>query len=442
MIKKIIQNKLIFYLTGIFFILIYFLTRTFMGIYIFNYRIGEIAILSSMIILICSIFIKSNTISESSVWTKGLKVTLIFLILYFIFSVLYFGNSYTNPYIYKTSSYIWSIGFIYFGIIIFENRNISQYYLTILLILLGWIYFYNIYGISEALQNYLLIFSDKFEYHKGSDLLIMFVVALFIFNRFYFDKRVVLELFTIFSALYLPLFLFKSRGAFIAFVLFFILEMYLLKKEFYNFKRNLILLFITGIILVQSIFTVTKSGYIAIEEIDNRAEQIITYRAPTDTDSEYVFLYFENGRFFSTDGNLNWRIQIWQDVVSDLTSERKILLGYGYGTKIPAMEPIYRSGVDGTNENVHNFLINIFARGGLISLLIYLTFFALLIINIFKLKNSLEVLNLVLPILITSLFDASMENSHFSLIFYITIGLYIQKLDSIKDSYFRDTNYK
>jgi O-antigen ligase len=180
---------------------------------------------------------------------------------------------------------------------------------------------------------------------------------------------------------------------------------------------------------------VTKSGYIAIEEIDTRAEQIITYRAPTDTDAEYVFLYVENGRLFSTDGNLNWRIQIWQDVLKDLSNEGQILTGYGYESKIPAMEPLYRSGVDGTNENVHNFLINIIARGGIVHLLMYLTFFTLLMINIARLKRSLDILNLALPIFITSLFDASMENSHFSLIFFITLGLFVQKLDSIKDSY-------
>ena len=38
------------------------------------------------------------------------------------------------------------------------------------------------------------------------------------------------------------------------------------------------------------------------------------------------------------------------------------------------MEPEYRSGNDGTNENVHNFFVNIYARGGLIHLFLYLSF--------------------------------------------------------------------
>ena len=435
MLKKLIQNKIIFYTTGIFFILIYLLSRTFMGVFILEFRVGEYAILSSMIFLISSIFVKNNSDNANKIFTKSFKILTVLLMAYFIFSTLYKGHSFTNPYIYKTSSYIWSLGFIFFGITIFEKRNISQNYLYILLVLLGWIYFYNIYGISDSFQSFLLIFSDKFEYHKGSDLLVMFVATFFITNRFLTNKRISLEVFTLFSALYLPFLLYKSRAAFIAFLFFYILEMFLLKKELYNLKRNFVLVVFSGFILVQSIFTVTKSGYITIEEIDTRAEQIITYRAPTDTDAEYVLLYIENGRFFSTDGNLNWRIQIWQDVLNDLSNEGQILTGYGFESKIPAMEPLYRSGVDGTNENVHNFLINIIARGGLIHLLMYLTFFILLIFNISRLKKSLDILNLALPIFITSLFDASMENSHFSLIFFITIGLFVQKLDSIKDSY-------
>ena len=71
-----------------------------------------------------------------------------------------------------------------------------------------------------------------------------------------------------------------------------------------------------------------------------------------------------------------------------------------------------------------------------------MTFFSLLIFNVSRQKKSYEVLNLFLPIFITSLFDASMENSHFSLIFFITIGLFIQKLDTIKDFYLQETNHK
>ena len=67
-------------------------------------------------------------------------------------------------------------------------------------------------------------------------------------------------------------------------------------------------------------------------------------------------------RIFSQDGNLSWRLQIWQDVIFDTLTIEKILLGNGYSSKIPAMEDPSRSGYDGTNENVHNYCINIMAR--------------------------------------------------------------------------------
>ena len=73
-----------------------------------------------------------------------------------------------------------------------------------------------------------------------------------------------------------------------------------------------------------------------------------------------------DGRIYTSDNTLNWRLQIWQDVVYDLIDKGQIIYGYGYTEIIPAMDTIARSGVDNKNENVHNFLINIIARGGLL----------------------------------------------------------------------------
>lgn len=140
------------------------------------------------------------------------------------------------------------------------------------------------------------------------------------------------------------------------------------------------------------------------------------------------------GRIHSGDGNLNWRFQIWQDVIEDLNFQNKLLIGYGYNSKIPAMDVFYRAGNDGTNENVHNYFINILARGGLIHLILYILFF----INLFVYfnKNSLkkEFLFLFLPVMITSFFDASMENSHFPVLFYFLIGNIVQS-NEIKNNH-------
>jgi hypothetical protein len=119
-------------------------------------------------------------------------------------------------------------------------------------------------------------------------------------------------------------------------------------------------------------------------------------------------------------------LQIWQDVVLDLASDQKLLTGFNYNEKIPAMDDPFRSGDDGTNENVHNFIINIIARGGIVHLATYLS----LLYVIFKKSiniNDSSAINFAIPLLLASLLDSSMENSHFPLIFYFISGIIINK---------------
>ena len=427
LIKRITQSKQVYLLLGIFLIFVFLLSRTFMGVFIFSYRTGEIVFLISMSFVFLSIFFNPSNFIQTKIWSNQIRYALLVLVLHFLFSAIISNSSFTDLYIYRSSSYIWSIGFLYLSIIIFEKRKLTLRYIFALLALLLWIYIYNIYGISNQLQDLLLTISDKFEYHKGSDLLIMFVFTFFIANRTITDKRIAFEIFIIFSSLYSPILLFKSRSAFIAFFIFFILEMIYLKPSIRNNpKRSSIILIVSILILIQSIFTVTKSGYIQIEDISAKAEQIIEYRSTIDDEAETSFIYVADGRLYSIDGNLNWRLQIWQDVLFDLSNSNKLSIGYGFNSIIPAMEDPIRKGADGTNENVHNFLINILARGGLVGLLLYLSFFFFLLKEIIKAKNNYQILNLIVPIIFTSLFDASMENAHFPLLFYISIGLYIQ----------------
>ena len=82
-----------------------------------------------------------------------------------------------------------------------------------------------------------------------------------------------------------------------------------------------------------------------------------------------------------------------------------------------------RSGLDGLNENVHNYFVNILARGGLVHLIIFLAFYFLLI-KIYRQKfDDLSILVLMVPILFAAFFDSAMENSHYPLIFYFILGL-------------------
>tara|TARA_Y100000590_G_C15325748_1_gene865712 strand:- start:174 stop:740 length:567 start_codon:yes stop_codon:yes gene_type:complete len=180
------------------------------------------------------------------------------------------------------------------------------------------------------------------------------------------------------------------------------------------------------IVLTQSVFVVTKSGYIQIDEIDDKMTQVATYRLPPKHEENFRYLFVEDSRLYSSDSNINWRLQIWQDVISDMSKENNFLQGYGYNSKIPAMENPYRKGDDGTNENIHNYFLNIMARGGLIHLSLFSFFFySVLKRNVLITKN-FGILSLFIPLMFASFFDASMENSHYPLIFYFLLGMHFQ----------------
>ena len=94
------------------------------------------------------------------------------------------------------------------------------------------------------------------------------------------------------------------------------------------------------------------------------------------------------------------------------------------------MDDKERRGSDGTNENVHNYLINIFARGGLFQL----TLFLMLHVSIIRLYHqkfgNYSILKLLIPVFIVSFFDTSMESVRFPFLYYSFLGYFLNE-DSI-----------
>ena len=149
-----------------------------------------------------------------------------------------------------------------------------------------------------------------------------------------------------------------------------------------------------------------------------------------NTTEIFASFYFSDGRLYSEDVTANWRLQIWQDVFQDLNYKNRILTGYGYESIIPAMDDIERRGTDGTNEHVHNYFINILARGGTSQLLI-ITLFHIFIVKIYYQKyKSLKILKFIIPAFIVSFFDTSMESVRFPILYYSFLG-YFYNEDSI-----------
>ena len=74
------------------------------------------------------------------------------------------------------------------------------------------------------------------------------------------------------------------------------------------------------------------------------------------------------------------------------------------------------------NENVHNYFVNIFARGSLLQLALFII---LNIQIIFKYKNkfnSYNIISYLLPIYLMSSFDATLESVHFPFVFFTFMG--------------------
>jgi len=432
-IVPILQSKITKFLLGVFFISVFLSARSFMGIYILGFRIGELTMGFSMVFYLFSIFATNKLPIFESIEKKKILLVLFFINLIFLINLLFFDES-ISTYTFRSSSYIWTVGFMFFGFQYFKYNELSDRLPLYTYPVIVYLYFFSIHGLPESVVEFILTISDKFEPHKGSDLLIMYVTIFFINNRLIKNKRLSFEIFFLFSSLYFPLMLFKSRASVIAFCLFCLFELYYFRTCITSsLKRNTLLFLLSVFTIFQSVFFVSGSGFIKAEKIESEVEYVATYRSDPDDEKFRLFYIAEDNlgsrttRIFSSDNNLNWRLQIWQDVIYDLFNKGKLATGYGHDEKIPAMEDPTRKGQDGLNENTHNYIISLLARGGLLTVAAFLIFYSLVVKVIRKSTGSNYLIFYIIPILFNSLFDVAMENSHFPLIFYFCIGMFFHK---------------
>ena len=425
MISKKHVIKLIESLTFLMMFSLLFFGRSFSGVYFFGYRLGEFMVLLGLILYI--VFLLFFKIIKN-LDLKNIYIIHTILIFLFILSLALSKENLTNTYIFRASLFIWVVSFFYFGRTIetkFEN-NIKYIYLLNAAIFLNYI-FTVVYFPSkfvEFFQNY----SDKFDFNKAHMTVAFYVIVTFanyLFSKINFGKKINnLILFSMISGLYFPIFIFKSRGAFLSALIYALYYLYLVKNEIFENKKIIIILFI----LFFALFFIS-SYFVSDSNIQEEAGITVVTEIfqNKDTSATFFSLYVQDSRLFSTDGNINWRLQIWQDVFSQAYKNNWLIFGFGYQDIIPAMNNPDRSGYDGTNENVHNFLVNIFARGGLASLSLY----SLLIYYIFKSSKSKNSFILYLiPFILVSLFDASMENPHFPALFYFFMGYFLKTINN------------
>ena len=91
------------------------------------------------------------------------------------------------------------------------------------------------------------------------------------------------------------------------------------------------------------------------------------------------------------------------------------------------MEREDRAGLDGTNIHLHNYFVNILARGGIIHLLLYLALYALLLSRIINFREDYLTVAFIISVLFVSFFDSSMETVRFPFLFFTVLAYKLSK---------------
>ena len=428
-----INNKYLDVTLVIFFSLLIILSRPFVGIYIFRFRLGELLIGASLVMFFFIIY-KKNTLPDEF---KFVANTLILILFSFLIS-LFLDDAFSfSDYIFKSSSYIWSIGFILIGYFYKFNLKNLTYYLSVSLIIL---YIFNTIFYPDFIISFFMNYADKFELSKASNLLISLIFVNVINYYININNNFVCYYFIISTSLFLPLLLFNSRGSFIA-LIFFILIYIIYRREvlFVNIKTSLIYLILFGLIFITSTYNIfgeldfskrSQNEVIEVSSVSDNLSKLVENKNTVDV---FLSFFIYEGRIYSRDGTTDWRLDIWQDIVEDLNNKNQIVFGYGYSEILPIMvDPAApgRLGEDGLNENVHNYLFTILARGGLVQLIIFI-YFHLKLFLLFKskFKNSF-VLILILPAMFNAFLDVAMESVQFPILYYVLLGYMLSTKDN------------
>ena len=434
--KYYVKNNYLKTLVITFLFLSIIFTRSFLGIQIWMFRLGELVMAFSALIFLITLIIFKPIYEDKY---KSIFLTSVLILLTFGVTVVFTGSNLFNVYTYKASSYIWSIGFLFLGLTLPKLRTLRRSYSILLQISLLIIYLVAIYDFPENVIEFFNSYSDKYEPHKGSDIVINFAILIYFLNRFYKHNQYGFELFLVNLSIFLPLFLYKSRAALISILIFVIYELFLYRKEIlrFNFRRIIVFLFVSILLIVSTFlsqrYVVVEFSEETIEQIPDAFKTLGEYKFSKYKD-DYPLFYISEKRLFSGDGNLNWRLQLWQDAIEDNYQENKLFYGIGYKSKfnvfiennlvntIGVADGNDRRGLDGLNEHVHNYFLTIFLRGGFLQLLVFFTFYYSLFQSAKKNNQLFEMIIFSTSVMFVSFFDSSMENAHFPLLFYFFVG--------------------
>tara|TARA_A100001011_G_scaffold397541_1_gene498879 strand:- start:71 stop:1438 length:1368 start_codon:yes stop_codon:yes gene_type:complete len=427
------QNKFLyffslFYLFNLSLVIVF--GRPFVGLYIFGRRLGELYVLSGVLALALLYFF--TYITKNRVKSEFKNVIGITFIICISFLVSLFINGYVfDLYIFKSSSYIWSLGYGFLGYYFLKQIR-REIILLIVFLSTFALYFVSIINYPNFIIDIFISNSDKFQLIKAADSLLIFVFLNIMFARLSnFSEQNKFQLLMYSFGMFLPYYIYQSRGSLLAAIIFFILSAFSYKEFIF---KNLFKVLIFGVIgsslFYLSSFAIT---FVSVDEEflpDNLTDATNTIIDEVLTEKEtregFLTFYIQDGRLFSRDTTTNWRLDIWQDLLEDLSLKNKLTFGFGYTDKFEIMsDPSQpgRLGRDGLNEHVHNYFFNIIGRGGLVQLILFLGFYGLVyILWIKKNLKSFDFFKLFIPVMIVSGLDVTMEGVHFPFIFFSLLG--------------------
>ena len=205
MLNNINKSIPIFTLTFVSVLLLF--NRPFVGIYIFGIRLGELIIAGSLFlaVVIPAIFLFSKTLKINKEY-RFLTIIYGIIGIFFLASILYHQTSIFSTYTYKTSSYIWSLGFLMLGI--YSTKiNFNKFYIAIFSATLFVIYLVAIFDFPNFIQSIFLNYSDKYGPHKAADIVLFLVIYLTYLNNYFKKSLTSLTVNLFVFSLFLPLLL-------------------------------------------------------------------------------------------------------------------------------------------------------------------------------------------------------------------------------------------
>lgn len=416
MIKLLIEKNSKIFLSLFLFLMLVF-GRNFTGIYVFEYRIGEIIVALQIILMHYFIF---------RVTEKKLKYIYAAFLVLFYMKLYYVIFDIEDLLLFRFSSILWATSMFAFG---YEFRFNKKIYFNILSISLVLLYVLNYVHYPNMLIEFFMTHSDKFDYTKPSDLLLIFSLTNFFAYRI-LSLKSFFAIFSITSLFYFPIFVNQSRGTFVALVisLFLIITKFLITKFDFKFNLKMSLVSIFIVVLISGIYfkeniqeTTFQNSYVQSNNFSSELEKI---------DEDLGFIFLDRGFLASSDTEINWRFTIWQTTLKDMYREKLLIYGNPIHKEIPILQHIYYKTSILENYNLHNFLIQFFAYFGFVGIVILIVLFTLILKLYYKSHVTFDIAFLIIPVLIVSSFDSSMESVRFPFIFYYSLGLLINSKDS------------